>query len=129
MGKVIRSAAYRVGSDDMWRRIGDFQRVEWHPAIARSEQCDDGNRRKLTTIDGAILSESLVSVGSRHYTYRSDESPLPVTDLVSTLRVRATNRGACVVECESEFDTAAGVADEDAGAMIARIHQTGLNAL
>lgn len=128
MGSVRKSAAFHVASADMWKRIGDFQRMEWHPAIAHAQECDEGSRRKLTTVDGAILSDSLLSAGSHHYTYRSDESTLPVTDLVSTLRVRAKNRDTCVVEWESEF-IAAGIADEDARAMIGRILQNGLNAL
>jgi mxaD protein len=112
----------------MWRRIGDFRRMDWHPAVRRVETSDDGTTRKLTTSDGPVLAESLIDSGSRHYTYRLEDGALPVADAVSTLRVRAQNRGACVVEWEARFTTT-GVADDEAHSFISRIFQTGLNAL
>jgi mxaD protein len=128
MGKISKSAGYRVPCDEMWRRIGDFRQMEWHPAVRRVETSEDGTSRKLTTSDGAVLAESLIDSGSRHYTYRLEDGSVPVIDAVSTLRVRAQNRGACVVEWESHF-TATGRADEEAHSFISRIFQAGLNAL
>ncbi|HEX3325683.1 MAG TPA: SRPBCC family protein [Actinomycetota bacterium] len=128
MGKITKTAGYRVPCDEMWRRIGDFRRMDWHPAVRRVETSDDGITRKLTTSDGTVLAESLIDSGSRHYTYRFEGGRLPVADAVSTLRVRAQNRGACVVEWEAQF-TATGVADDEAHSFISRIFQTGLNAL
>lgn len=128
MGKVTRSAAYRVPCEVMWKRIGDFRHMEWHPAVRRVETSEDGTSRKLTTADGSVLAESLIDRGSRHYTYRLEKGPLPVADAVSTLRVRARDRGACVVEWEAHF-TAPETADEQAHSFLARIFQTGLNAL
>jgi hypothetical protein len=112
----------------MWNRIGDFQHMEWHPAVRRVETSQDGTSRRLTTSDGAVLAESLIDSGSRHYTYRLEKAPVPVADAVSTLRVKAKNRGACVVEWEAQF-TAPDSADEQARSFIGRIFQTGLNAL
>jgi hypothetical protein len=128
MGKISKSAGYRVPSDEMWKRIGDFRRMEWHPAVRRVETSEDGTSRTLTTSDGAVLAESLIDSGSRHYTYRLQGEPAPVADAVSTLRVRAQNRGACVVEWEAHF-TATGRAGEQAHSFISRIFQAGLNAL
>jgi mxaD protein len=128
MGKITKSAGYRVPCEEMWRRIGDFQRMEWHPAVRRVETSDDGTTRRLTTSDGTVLAESLIDSGARHYTYRLEEGLLPVADAVSTLRVRAQNRGACVVEWEARF-TPSGGTDEEARSFISRIFQTGLNAL
>jgi mxaD protein len=128
MGKITKTAGYRVPCDEMWRRIGDFRRMDWHPAVRRVETSDDGTTRKLTTSDGTVLAESLIDTGSRHYTYRLEDGALPVADAVSTLRVRAQNRGACVVEWEARFTTT-GVADDEAHSFISRIFQTGLNAL
>jgi hypothetical protein len=128
MGRITKTAGYRVPCDEMWRRIGDFRRMDWHPAVRRVETSDDGTTRKLTTSDGTVLAESLIDSGSRHYTYRFEDGPLPVANAVSTLRVRAQNRDACVVEWEARF-TATGVADDEAHSFISRIFQTGLNAL
>ena len=128
MGRIAKSAGYRVPCDEMWRRIGDFRRMEWHPEVRRVETSEDGTSRKLTTSDGTVLAESLIDSGSRHYTYRLEGGPSPVADAISTLRVRAQNRGACVVEWEADFK-AANVADDEAHSFISRIFQTGLNAL
>lgn len=128
MGKISKSAGYRVPCDEMWKRIGDFRRMEWHPSVRRVESSEDGTTRRLTTAEGAVLAESLIDSGSRHYTYRLEDGSVPVDDAVSTLRVRAKNRGACVVEWEVQY-TATGPADDEAHSFISRIFQTGLNAL
>jgi hypothetical protein len=128
MGRITKSAGYRVPCDEMWRRIGDFERMEWHPSVRRVETSDDGTSRKLTTADGTVLAESLIDAGSRHYTYRLEGGPTPVAHAISTLRVRAQNRSACVVEWVSDYK-AAGVAEDEAHSFMSRIFQTGLNAL
>ena len=74
-----------------------------HPAIASTEVTEGRNNSKgavrvLTTKDGAKITERLTaySAGAMTYTYRILESPLPVTDYVSTLKVTKSKSGSTV---------------------------------
>lgn len=129
MAKVSKSRAFDVSADDMWSRIGDFHRLQtWSPGIEREERIDDGQRRKLTLGGGMQMIERLVREGDREYTYSIEEGPLPITNYVSTLRVREAGTGACVVEWESEFEPV-GIPEEQAVAMVGSIYDAGLNGL
>lgn len=128
MAKASRNKRYDVSADDMWKRIGGWGTMhEWHPAVTATEVSDDGSRRTLTLGDGATILEGLVEEGEHSYTYRFEETPLPVKDYTATISVREDGDG-CVVDWEGSFEPDG--ADEAAAVeIIAGIYQAGLDAL
>ena len=129
MAGVSGSQRYEVSGQEMWERIGDPGRIyEWHPAIEATEVLDGGKRRVNTLGDGGRVSETILEQAERHHSWRIDESPLPVDNLIATLRVRDEGEGACVVECEATFDPA-GVPEDEAAELNRGFFQAGLDAL
>ncbi len=129
MAKVLRSKAFDVSADDMWQRVGDFHRMQtWAPGIEKQEKTEDGRGRRLTLEGGMQMVEQLLDEGERQYSYTIFEGPLPITNYVSTLRVREAGDGACIVEWESEFDSV-GIPDDQAEALVGAIYDAGLNGL
>lgn len=129
MAQVTVSRHIDQPADELWDRIGGFDTAEtWHPAIASCEASDGGTRRVLTTSDGAEIVETLIGEDDHSYSYRIEESPLPVADYTATLAVHAEGEDACTVEWTAAF-TASGASDEDAEAVIENIFDTGLDAL
>ena len=88
MAQVSTSKRYDVSGAEMWERIGDPAAIsEWHPAIEATEMLDGGKTRIDTLGDGGRVAETILEQGDRHLTYRIDESPLSVDNLVGTLSV------------------------------------------
>jgi carbon monoxide dehydrogenase subunit G len=129
MAKVQKSKAFDMPADRMWERVGDFHRLQtWLPGIESEERIDDGRSRRLTLGGGMQMVEKLIDQSERQYTYTIAEGPLPITNYVSTLRVRDAGKDACVVEWESEFDPV-GIPDDQAVAIVEAIYDAGLNGL
>lgn len=129
MSEVSISKRYDVSGTEMWERIGDPADIyQWHPAIQATEMKDDGKTRIDTLPDGGRVSETILEQGARHHTYRIDESPLPVENLIGTIRVRDEEDAACVVQWDATFD-AAGISDAEATELVRGIFQAGLDAL
>jgi hypothetical protein len=81
-------------------------------------------RRKLTTVDGAEIFETLTEAGERTYSYTIDESPLPVADYRATIAARPDGDAACTVTWVAHF-TASGASDGEAEAVIQGIFDAG----
>ncbi len=119
-----------------WELIKDFDGWQnWHPAIAGTEIMKGkgntrGTVRVLTTKDGAKITEELVRYQPKvfSYTYKITDSPLPLTDYVSTLQVKAAKSG-CVVTWMSHFKAKEGTPDADAIKTIRGIYTAGLDNL
>lgn len=127
MTEVKRSKRYDVTASDLWGRIGNFQDVGWHPAVASTEASNEGNTRKMTLADGAVVVETMVGEGERSYSYRLDEGPMPVADYTATLSVVDVD-GDAEVRWEASFRPE-GASEEEAAAAIAGIFDAGLGAL
>jgi hypothetical protein len=120
----------------VWNTIKDFNGWQaWHPAIGSTEITKGkGNTkhtvRVLNTKDGARITEELMSysAGAMSYTYRIVDSPLPVTDYVSTLKV-TKSKGGSIVVWSSTFKAKEGTSDDDAKKTIAGIYRAGLDNL
>ncbi len=120
----------------VWSTIKDFNGWQgWHPAIASTEITKGkgnvkGTVRVLTTKDGAKVTEELLahSDGAMGYTYRIIESPLPVTNYVSTLKGNKSKTGSTVV-WKATFKAKAGTADDEAKKVMAGIYRAGLDNL
>jgi len=125
-----------VPPEKAWDLIKDFDSWQnWHPAIASTEITSGkgntrGTTRVLTTKDGAKITEVLGHYQPKvfSYTYRITDSPLPVTDYVSTLQVKASKSGS-IVTWSSHFKAKEGTADADAIKVIRDIYLAGLNNL
>jgi hypothetical protein len=129
VAKVIKTKSFDVSVDEMWKRVGEFHELHtWHPLIESSTPQEDGTVRALTIAGGgAPVLETLVDHGDHFYAYRIDDSPLPVVNCQSMLRVKATGPTSCEVEWEAEF--APSGSEDEAVQMIAGFYEAGLNAL
>ena len=129
MARVSTSKLSDLSGQEMWERIGDPARLyEWHPAIEATEVLDGGKTRVNTRRDGGRVSETILEQAERHYSFRIDESPLPLENLIGTLRVSDEGQGACVVEWQATFDPA-GIPEDEAAEGVRAFFQAGLDAL
>lgn len=114
MPEVTSSAVIPADVDTVWRVIRDFDGLtSWVPAIEASELEGDlrgdqvGAVRRLTLGDGGTVRERLVALDDRErrLTYSILESPFPVQDYRSTIRVLpVTSTGECLVTWGVLFD-------------------------
>ncbi|RKZ94957.1 MAG: SRPBCC family protein [Gammaproteobacteria bacterium] len=133
---VSKEVTVNASPETTWKMIGDFNHLDvWHPVVVESQlkQGDSqsaGAVRLLTLGNGATITEKLVSNNNalRTYTYAITESPLPVSDYVSTITVSAAEGGKSTVTWSSSFD-ANGASDEEAESTISGIYDAGLNNL
>ena len=118
--------------DQVWQLIGGFGSLpDWLPYIARSELSEGGRVRRLANPGGDTIVERLVAFdhAARSYSYSILQAPFPVTDYVSTLRVRETDGGTgSRVEWSGRF-TPKGVSDQEACQLFQGIYEDGLKAL
>ena len=117
---VFRSRIIDAPVDRVWASIRAFDGVaEWNPGVEAAvmtsgDATSVGGVRHLT-IPGGDFVETLLAHSDLEtfYTYRIDESPLPVTGYVATHRLRPVTGGeATYSSWEAWFDCAAEVADE-----------------
>ena len=122
--------------EKVWDVIKDFNGWQnWHPAVASTEiTAGKGNTRNtirvLTLKDGGKISETLVRYQAKvfSYTYRINDSPLPVTDYVSTLQVKPNGSGSIVL-WTSHFKAKEGTPDADALKTMRGVYRAGLDNL
>lgn len=126
MAQVSRTQRFDGSAEEMWRRIGGWGDPHtWHPAVADTKA--EGDKRTVFLEGGGEIHETQTDVGPLTYSYRIDESPLPVANYTATIAVRDVD-GGCEVEWGSTFD-ADGASDEEAEAAIAGIYEGGFAAL
>jgi hypothetical protein len=119
-----------------WAVIQDFRRWQtWHPAfaateIARGAGNEAGAVRVLATRDGAKFTEELLSHDdvALSYQYRILESPLPISDYVSTIQVTSSRTGSRVT-WSSTFNVSPGASPEEIKKTIAGVYRAGLDNL
>jgi hypothetical protein len=88
--------------DQAWAAVGEFCGIgDWHPAVDKCELSSQGKDkiRTLTLKGGGTIVEKLVKwEPKKHsYTYAIVSSPLPVSDYVSTISVKAEGQGSRLV--------------------------------
>ena len=128
MGHLTTTKQYGIPADEMWSRIGDPGALAaWHPAVDSTELVDGGQRR-INHIGAHQFVEPVVDRGDRHYTFRMSDTPLPLQDFESTLRVQDDGPGGCVVQWEATYE-AAGVSDAEADELVRGFFEAGLDAL
>lgn len=95
-----KTATVAADAEKVWRVIGDFCGIEdWHPAI---ESCaldkTDPKMRTLTLKGGGTIVEKQTARDDKKmsYSYQIVESPLPVANYSSTIKVAKSGSGAKV---------------------------------
>jgi mxaD protein len=108
---ISETVEIKAPVDKVWETVRDFDSLnKWHPGFS-SDQLVSGDKntvgavRKLTIKDGPSFTEKLLAFDAAHHSlrYKIIESPLPITDYVSTISVRpgpnntskVTWRGSC----------------------------------
>ena len=120
----------------IWATIKDFDNWQaWHPAFASTKIIKgQGNARGvvrvLTAKDGAKFTEVLESHNdaTRTYSYRINESPLPIAGYVSTLEVKP-NKGGSSVVWSSNFTVDSSASEDDVKKAITGVYRAGLDNL
>lgn len=117
--------------DQLWSRIGEPSALSaWHPAIAASPTASEGGglKRTCTLDNGAVIVERILEQdpAARRYRYAIVDSPLPIADYVSELRVEAEGEGARVTWSGS-YEALAAAAEMEA--TIRGVYEAGLDAL
>ena len=118
MVNVYVSTVLNASADTVWSRIRDFNAMpQWHPGIADSrienDQAADrvGCIRHFHTRDGGMIREQLLALSDFEYsfTYEILESPMGVTNYISTLQLTpVTDGNRCFAEWSAEFECAPG---------------------
>lgn len=128
MATIQRQRELEASAEEVWGRIGDFNSADsWHPAIASQTGSEDGTVRELTTVDGAVIVETLLDQGENFYSYRIDDSPLPLAKFQATLRAEPSGSGSTVI-WEAEFEPS-GASEEEALGIVGGIFDAGLDAI
>lgn len=129
--QVLKASAATV-----WATVGDFATLNtWHPAVVAEQVTGTGQKpgdtRVLTLGDGGKITERLVSHSANRmrYTYEIVDSPLPVQNYRSTIRVVAHGKDSSVFVWSSRFDAKPGVSDKDAMDAIRGVYKAGAEAL
>jgi Polyketide cyclase / dehydrase and lipid transport len=121
-----------ASADHVWQLIGGFDSLpDWLPLIPKSELSEGGRLRHLTTGDGQVIVERLESFDqmARSYSYSLVDSPFPVKDYVSTIRVEeASGKSGSRVTWAGSFEPV-GISDDDAVRLFHGIYEEGLQAL
>lgn len=125
-----------ASADTVWNLIGDFGGLDkWHPGVASESVTGTGTRagdtRVLKLTDGGSITEKLVNrdPAGRKYTYTIQDSPLPVTEYLSTLKVLPAGDNLSRVVWSATFDAARGTSAEDAMAAVRNVYSAGFQAL
>jgi len=132
MAQATASIDIPVPADQVWQLIGGFGSLpDWLPYVPNSELHEGGRVRHLANPDGATIVERLITFDhpGRSYSYAILQAPFPVTNYLSTLRVKETNGGTGArVEWSGQF-TPEGVSDQEASCLFQGVYEDGLKAL
>jgi mxaD protein len=133
MPKVTMSTPVAMNADALWQSIGSFAAIgNWHPMMERVDTSGEtkGSLRTLRLIGGAKLVERLeeVSPTERLYRYSILESPLPISDYVSEIRVKDNGNGTSTVEWSSDFKVNSN-SERDVVKTVQEVYQAGLDNL
>jgi hypothetical protein len=131
MPKVTMSTPVAMNADKLWQAMGSFAAIgKWHPMMEKVESQGEnkGSIRTLQLIGGAKLVERLeeISPTERLYRYSILESPLPISDYFSEIRVKDNGDGTSTVEWSSDFNVKSGN-EKDVVKTVQEVYQAGLD--
>ncbi len=130
MSVVRERLTLKATAADVWAVIGDFHGTPgWIGPVTSSDQQQGGSVRLLTLADGAQISEHLIShdEGAMMYSYGILQSPLPVSNYRSTLKVSDNGDGTSTVDWSSAFE--AMIDEEKAKGIVSGVYQAGFAGL
>ncbi|NHN87922.1 SRPBCC family protein [Acetobacter conturbans] len=110
-----------VAAETAWKLLGGFDNLPVWIGMIESSVLEEGGRvRRLTTRDGTVIVERLLTFSEqeRCYTYSYVEGPDPVKDYVGEVRVRETGAGTCLISWGSRFEPV-GLSEDEAQARYA----------
>lgn len=130
--QVMERIEINTTADKAWSAIGDFCGIKnWHPSIVSCELQNEitANVRILTTKDGAKFIEQAIywNDQTRAYSYRNLESPLPVENYTSTIRVLPIDSGKVNIVWISAFKPIGPAAK--AKSLVSETYSAGLKTL
>lgn len=133
MLSVSESVDLHAPADAVWKTLGDFGGAQRYlDVVERCELARHGSsiERVLHLRGGGSVRERLVlsSDDDRALRYTIVESPLPVADYVSTVRVDPLDNQRCRVTWAATFDSR-GSSDDEAREAIAGIYRMGFDGL
>jgi hypothetical protein len=129
--EVSMNTKLPVSADELWKLVGGFNAFpDWHPGIEKSDLDDGGQRRTMSLVGGGTIVETLVNHddGSKTYSYEIKDSPLPVANYVSTIKVNADGEKSSSIEWSSNFE-ASGASENEAVKAIQDVYQAGFDNL
>lgn len=133
-------------ADKVWARIGNFQDMSWHPAVASSSG-SGGNAAEATrvlvlkgegkpTIEEALRRHDPAGMSYAYKITKVDPAVLPVNNYASTLSVESTGEGKSRVTWKGAFyrgypnnDPPPEQNDDAAIKAVTGVYQGGLDAL
>jgi hypothetical protein len=141
--KVSESVTVNAAPDAAWNVVKDWDGLhKWHPAFSNDEITQGsngtkGSTRRLTLKDGgAQFNEELTSYSEKRkrYGYKIiGDSPLPLTDYVSSIEVKkGKKKGTSVITWKGKFkrkvadNPPAGQDDKGVRDLIVSVYQAGL---
>lgn len=92
--------------EQVWALLGGFDWLpRWLDVIASSTLSDAGRLRHLTTVDGVIIVERLLTFdeAGKTYSYALLQGPAPVTDYIGTMSARDDGKGGTLASWASSF--------------------------
>lgn len=133
MLSVSEAAEFNAPADVVWKIVGDFGAADRYLDVV--ERCELQHRsgsteRLLHLRGGGLVHERLVLAcpQDRALRYTIVDSPLPVTDYVSTVRVDELDDAHCRVSWSATFDPR-GTDEVQARDAIAAIYRMGFDGL
>jgi Polyketide cyclase / dehydrase and lipid transport len=139
MTRVTSSSVIRAPTDAVWATIRDFNALpQWHPAVMSSE-VEEGSApdrvgcvRSVELVGGAKVRERLLALSDANHsvTFSILSSPMPVENLVSTLRLLPiSDCGGTFIEWMAEFEVRPDHEAEMRRTISEDLHQAGFSAL
>lgn len=142
--KTTESVVVSVAPAVVWARIGNFQDMSWHPAIAKTagQGANAANATRVLTLgNGATVAETLTKHddAAMIYSYRITEVDVkvfPVSNYSSTISVKPEEGGQSRVEWAGAYyrgypnnDPPAELNDVAASQAVTGLYRAGLDAL
>ena len=109
--KVTETVEINAPAEKVWAAIGDFQSINWHPAVEKTEGeggNDEGAKRTITLNGGGQIFEELLSYDAdgrlmKYMITKVDVKVLPVNNYSSWLSVEDLGGGKSKVTWKGAF--------------------------
>lgn len=132
MSSTKVSVDVNVSPSEIWQLIGGFGSLpDWMPGISQSQLADGGRVRHLRDAEGHSFVERLerYDAAARTYSYSIVQSPLSISDYLSTIAVTPiVGSKRSRVEWSSVY-TPVGITEKQADDIFQGLYSTGLKAL